>query len=221
MTESEWLASTDPQAMLAFLRDSGRASERKLRLFAVACCRRIWHLLTDEGCLEAVEVADRYADGLAGDEELESAWMAAAYTADHAAEEEAPAAACVVADDDPRLAACGASALAARASSTDWTDEQAVQCRLLRCLFANPFRAALPIPPSVFGWHDGLIPRMGTTLYNERALPSGTLDVARLAVLADALIDAGCTDTDLLEHLRSTGPHVRGCWAIDLLTGRE
>jgi hypothetical protein len=42
----------------------------------------------------------------------------------------------------------------------------------------------------------------------------------RMPVLADALEDAGCTDAELLAHLRSPGPHVRGCWAIDLLLGR-
>ena len=53
-----------------------------------------------------------------------------------------------------------------------------------------------------------------------RSLPAGTLDPARLAVLADALEDAGCTDAGLLGHLRGPGPHVRGCWAVDLLIGK-
>jgi predicted DNA-binding WGR domain protein len=47
------------------------------------------------------------------------------------------------------------------------------------------------------------------------------LDPARLAVLADALEEAGCTDAGLLEHLRGPGPHVRGCWAVDLLLGKS
>ena len=68
MTEQEWLQATGLRLMLEFLRD--KASERKLRLFAVACCRRIWHLLTDELNRRAVEVAERYADGAADKEEL-------------------------------------------------------------------------------------------------------------------------------------------------------
>ena len=57
--------------------------------------------------------------------------------------------------------------------------------------------------------------------YDDRLMPSGTLGAARLAVLADALERSGCTDAELLGHLRGPGPHVRGCWAVDLLLGRE
>jgi hypothetical protein len=53
--------------------------------------------------------------------------------------------------------------------------------------------------------------------YDERDLPSGHLDPGRLAVLADALEDAGGSDPDILGHLRGPGPHTRGCWVLDAL----
>ena len=52
-------------------------------------------------------------------------------------------------------------------------------------------------------------------------MPAGTLDNTRLAVLADALEEAGCTEADILGHLRGPGPHVRGCWVVDLILGKE
>jgi hypothetical protein len=63
--------------------------------------------------------------------------------------------------------------------------------------------------------------RLAEAAYEERSLPEGTLDAARLAILADALEDAGCTDTDILGHLREPGPHVRGCWAVDRVLAKE
>ena len=62
---------------------------------------------------------------------------------------------------------------------------------------------------------------LAQTAYEERVLPGGHLDPARLAVLADALEEAGCTDAEILDHLRGPGSHVRGCWALDLVLGKE
>jgi hypothetical protein len=70
MTEADWLISTAPQAMLAFLRNCGKASDRKLRLFLVACARTVWDRMTDPTMRRAVETAERFADGCASSDEL-------------------------------------------------------------------------------------------------------------------------------------------------------
>ena len=71
-------------------------------------------------------------------------------------------------------------------------------------------------------WHSGLIVKLATAIYEEPSLPEGHLDSLRLGVLADAMEEAGVTDQDILGHLRQQGAvHVRGCWVVDSLAGRE
>src|SRR5690242_15686985 len=70
MTEAEWLRATDATPMLEWLRTTSRASDRKLRLFAVACCQRVSCHMMDERSRQGVAVAERFVDGLAGGEEL-------------------------------------------------------------------------------------------------------------------------------------------------------
>jgi hypothetical protein len=101
-----------------------------------------------------------------------------------------------------------------------YMEETMAQCRLLRDLFFNPVRTLQTLSPDILTWQEGLVVRMAVTLCEERSLPGGELDAARLAVLGDALEDAGCTDAELLAHLRGPGPHVLGCWAVDLVTGK-
>jgi hypothetical protein len=63
--------------------------------------------------------------------------------------------------------------------------------------------------------------RQEQAIYPSRQLPSDYLDRQRLAALADALLDAGCEEEELIGHLRSEGPHVQGCWAVDLVLGKD
>jgi hypothetical protein len=88
---------------------------------------------------------------------------------------------------------------------------------LLRDVIGNPFR-----PVSVErDWISPTALALAQVAYEARSLPGGELDPARLAILADALEDAGCNEDEMLGHLRSPGPHVRGCWMVDLLLGKE
>jgi hypothetical protein len=99
--------------------------------------------------------------------------------------------------------------------------EQRHQATLLRDLLGNAIRPSPPLPLAVLAWSDGTVRRLAETVYEERRTPEGTLDPARLAILADALLDAGCEDEELIRHCRSEGPHVRGCWAVDLILGKS
>jgi hypothetical protein len=92
---------------------------------------------------------------------------------------------------------------------------------LVREIFGNPFHPSPPLPLSVLAWNDGTVKRIAQGVYEERQMPGGTFDPARLSILCDALLDAGCEDEELMAHCRSEGPHVRGCWAVDLILGKE
>jgi hypothetical protein len=240
MTEPEWIVCTDSVKMLASLRGNG--SERKLRLFAAACCRRVWHLLPDERSRRAVGVAERYADGEADGEDLRlavigaesvaEALAASATTAGQEAEASAafaalnttlmPESAADCSAANARSAVFHAATAANAPSAASARDaERAEQCRLLRCIFGPlPFRE-VSIDSSLLTKNDALVPKLARAAYENRSLPAGTLDTARLLVLADALEDAGLTDAEVLGHLRSGGPHVRGCWAVDAILGRS
>ena len=95
--------------------------------------------------------------------------------------------------------------------------EQAVQISLVRDVCGDPFH---PIAPRV-GRVGRDIVQLARACYDERLLPTGELDPRRLAVLADALEEAGGADKVTLAHCRAPSPHVRGCWAIDLLLGKK
>jgi hypothetical protein len=70
------------------------------------------------------------------------------------------------------------------------------------------------INPIWLRWNDGTVVKLAQSIYDERRFTD-------LPILADALEDAGCADADILAHCRGPGPHVRGCWVVDLLLGKS
>ncbi len=230
MNEQSWLACANPVGMVGFLGVWG--SDRKWRLFACACCRLAWQHLADPRSRAAVEAAEAFADGRAPREALGAAWQAAtAAAAEHPAvsqEAAVAAAAGFVARPGgtagaslqvlskvgwaPSTAPRGKAGRAGRAHR-DQVGRRAAS--LLRCVVGNPFRPVTLAP----AWQTSQVAALARAAYDERELPLGTLDGTRLAVLADALEEAGCDQAELLGHLRGPGPHVRGCWAVDLVLG--
>jgi hypothetical protein len=270
MTEQEWLACADPRPMLRSLNMRIRASAsrqgrtphlERFRLFACACCRRIWHLLRT-GDQEAVQALEAYTHSLDRKELLkarkthrpagnQASKEMSLVSRDHPASEallltawaknlatsvvwEATATKPTSSANAYLSAARAvgslqrASTIAERGQPSSFKrptidsqivseEELAVHAVLLRDLFGNPFRPA-SISPAC---RTPQVVALAQAAYDQRELPAGTLDLARLAVLADALEEAGCTDSDILNHCRKPGVHVRGCWVVDLLLGKS
>jgi hypothetical protein len=212
VTEAEWTSCTNPTAMLKFLRGEGR--ERKLRLFACACCRDIWDLSPGDSCRNAVEASEGYADGRVRRKDLiEIRGRAKKKESDlaHWA---------VMAASRPDIVATWVAHLAADAkdrpgihrSYAPTRKSSPQQCERLRDIFGPlPFRT-LSIDPVVLAWNDGTVPKVARGIYED-----GAFD--QMPILADALEDAGCDKETVLEHCRGPVAHVRGCWVIDLLLG--
>ncbi|HYT88704.1 MAG TPA: hypothetical protein VEL76_08350 [Gemmataceae bacterium] len=235
MTEQEWLECDDIRALLGYL--VGRTSNRKFRLFGCACCRRIWPLLVEERWRKPVALAEWYADGLATAEELEAARQEMRWCLTETVLQPRSAAvdpwiltACSWAFGaaeavlfetpfwNPGAASRGAANAAWAAAEAAWRGNRGTgpepearqQQPVLRDIFENPYRP---------GWVEAawLTPQviaLAGTIYEERTFED-------LPVLADTLEEGGCDNQNILNHLREAGPHVRGCWAIDLLLGRE
>src|SRR5262249_1220791 len=100
------------------------------------------------------------------------------------------------------------------AASSRLAAELAAQAALLRCLFGPlPFRPTPRLDATILDWNDAALPPVAPATEEERRFDD-------LPVLADALEEAGCTDAEMLGHCRSGGEHARGCWALDVVTGR-
>jgi hypothetical protein len=215
MTKKEWLTSTDPQALLAFLQASRTGSGRKLRLFACACCRCLWGDLVDKTSQQAVEMAESFADG-----EVIRTMTRDVMT--HAA----AAVALGLADIDSRehkAALVAATVLFGRldpwrgTSRVVWQALAVLPGHTIADLLRDQF-TTVRVPLDVL---TPTVVSLAEAAYDDRILPAGQLDPVRLAIVADALEEAGSTAAVLLEHLRGPGPHIRGCWAVDLLLGKE
>jgi hypothetical protein len=211
MTEAEWLAGSNLREMLDHIRNTG--SDRKLRLLACACCRRAWHLLTDLRSQEAVTLSEAYADGQVDKASLRLACQRAWEAMPGAGVTSSAEGAAQVCSEEyrayPLMAAGILEPLAPQESKTF--------PRLLHCIFGNPFHL-VPLDPA---WRTADAVRLAQAAYEDRSLPAGSLDSDRLSLLADALEEAGCTDRSILDHCRSPGLHVRGCWPLDLVLNKS
>jgi hypothetical protein len=242
-TEAEWLAGTDPQPLLGCL--YGRVSDRKYRLFAAACCRRVWGLLPSGRSRRAVQVCERHADGEARDEDLRAAYGPAAWLEDTvvppwavvvAAEAAAANAAYPEAADAALRAALWALDATAGAAADAVSDPPCVPGTgrdgdpwflTFQAAKAAEKEAQCQVLRCIVGnpFRPVRVRRSWLT-WNDGAvtkLARAIYDGGRfeeMGVLADALEEAGCADPGLLGHCRVPGPHHRGCWPLDLLLGR-
>ena len=248
MTEAEWLACTEPGPMLEFRRRN--ATCRQLRLFAVACCRRFWSRLDPnhvEELQRAIELAERFIEKQATYDECGAT---RADLASRTLSDQTIAIMCALAPEIRDTAVAGANAalsamcyreelvvperraqvallhdifgpLSFRSVALDPSvlaglvvPERRAQVALLHDVFGSlPFHP-VTVPPDVLAWNDRLVPRLAQAIYVERRWGD-------MPILSDALLDAGCGDEEILAHCRAGGEHVRGCWVIDLLLGRQ
>jgi hypothetical protein len=249
MTEQEWLTCSEPGPMVHHLRDHGamyrtrwqgwvaarhwRTSERKLRLFACACCRRVAARMAGPEALAVIEAAEAHADGRCDLAAVERA-LAVVDRAEQArarvleARSGPPmensrcafaALSCLAAADLERVVTVvHFASLALQRSVIHTTDkgsfEGPAQACLLREIVGNPF-VPPRIDPAWLSWNEGIVEHMARTIHQDRAYQD-------MPILADALADAGCRDETILGHCRDEGTvHAMGCWVLDLLTGRE
>jgi hypothetical protein len=221
---------------------AGQLSQRKLRLLACAAMRRLPTAGNGTG-EQAITLAERFADGRASAHELAAARYRGRFQPGHPAWavcwDPQQDALCMV---QRALAwAAGQAALSAATSpnttsdreekvgSYSWEDdntslqrwrsmhashrEEEVQVSLLREIAAQVFRPVV-IDPIIRAWNDGTVVKLAQGVYEERSF-------AQMPILGDALEEAGCTDQALLTHCRQRQGHILGCWAVDLILGKE
>ena len=248
MTDDQWNSSRDPEEMFASLVRPEAITERKLRYLATSFCRRIWHLL-DRPFRYAVEMSERLAEGEISEDQLRQAtteaeaayrsiernYIASRCTAARCSAATAVAMGVTVPDPDwgwftvanPLQAAAKAARHAAHAVAgtqpEKWARiryrESSAQANLVRSVVGRPLDP-LEVDPRWLSANDQLVTRIAQSVYEHRRLPKGTLAKARLGVLSDALMDAGCNNEKILDHLREP-LHVRACHVVDALLSKN
>ncbi len=227
MTEQEWLACTDPDGLLHHLPTG--VDEYRLALYARACARRAWWLVTDPADGGALARLDRLPEptqpsrawarvvpslvavglalartpglgpGRAAVYNTKPSFLTAVYDVVVAA----------------RVARVAALARPGRTAKTLRNKERRAQREILRDVFGNPFRR-LQFDPA---WRSPDVQALAQAVHDNPSGADGGLDRFRFRVLADALEEAGCTEPELLGHCRGGAAHVAGCWAVDLVLG--
>ena len=211
MTEAEWLSCANWSQMFDRMAGFDRPpSERKQRLLLAGCVRQVWDQIPPGHMREAVETAEQYADGAATAEDLRTA---------HSRYFDVAARGELKTMVNPQLLFLAYAASASIRSITrphssthaGGLNRFAGQALpdLIRCVVGNLFRPIDAVP----GWLAPTAVDLAAVIYADRAFD-------RLPILADALEEAGCTDPAVLSHGRSPGPHVRGCWVVDLVLGK-
>jgi hypothetical protein len=221
--ENLWWSGTDLAGMKRLACESH--AERKLRLFGCACCRRMWPLLNRKKLRDAIEVAERFADGRASDEERIVAHRSVArsielFDVDSSQGQEALYAAEFLLDS-ARFAGNDAPDMALRAIAAAHRHQPAVheaearrQMEMLRDIFGPLLFRWIPFAEEWREWKRGCLPKLARTIYEDEHFDL-------LPILSDALQEAGCADPDVLAHCQSNTRHVRGCWVVDWVLGRN
>jgi hypothetical protein len=215
MGPKDWAACTQVDLMLKGL--DPKKHRRKWVLFNCACCRHVWDRLPDDDCRAYVEAAERYALGTGLRKELGplkgpvNVAIARSLSPNPAGWHAAVAASTVT--NTSRYCAWNAARAVGDPGRVAYRRERHAQADLLREVVGNPFRP-VAVEPAWLRWGGGAVPRLAQAVRADGRF-------ADLPVLADALEEAGCTDSELLAHLRGPGPHVRGCWALELVLGQN
>jgi hypothetical protein len=209
MTEAEWLSGGDPERMMTHVRTRKLYGPRRRRhlLLNVALCRHIWHLLIDERSRAHVESVERRADGRKPGGEPATGFAASDACFDLSPKDQRACYAANVAsssDKDGR----GSFYFLGYVIEPDERDRIAQS--VLLDLYGNPFRP-VTLDPALL---TSTVTALARQMYETR-------DFSAMPILADALQDAGCENAEILDHCRGPGPHVRGCWVVDLVLGKE